>query len=281
MPSNYRASPPILEDHKSPIVTPTDLGSPDVDDPERNDPWPGLSSDPELEGLSIYDKKCLLINREIDAMGMGKYQWYIWGLCGFGYMLDLLWAQAFSLALSPLQQEMGFGNDKSGNISTCFNAGLTAGAFVWGVLSDIVGTFITACALFILRQRTKKRSPNVLTRSQMGFQLDMPIFLHIWAMPRCLQQLHHLPHPYSLCWFWCGRQHSHRHDHHARVPPPEQALSPRHPVHLPAYRCGPLLDHRLRLHPDHVLQPQLLRSQLVTLMQCRWTRPRPSVLWAR
>lgn len=100
-----------------------------------------LSSDPDLEGLSLYDKKCVLINREIDSMGMGRYQWMIWGLCGFGYLLDLLWAQAFGLALSPLQQELGFGNDRSGNISTAFSSGLTAGAFFWGALSDVVGTF--------------------------------------------------------------------------------------------------------------------------------------------
>lgn len=92
-----------------------------------------------LDGLSLYEKKCVLVNREIDAQGMGRYQWYIWGLCGFGYMLDLLWAQAFGLVLSPLQQELGFGNDESGNISTSFNAGLTAGAFVWGLLADIIG----------------------------------------------------------------------------------------------------------------------------------------------
>ncbi|KAF4434486.1 4-hydroxybenzoate transporter [Fusarium acutatum] len=93
----------------------------------------------DLDGLTLYEKKCVLINREIDAQGMGKYQWYIWGLCGFGYLLDLLWAQAFGLVLGPLQQELGFGDDESGNISTSFNAGLTAGAFVWGFLADIIG----------------------------------------------------------------------------------------------------------------------------------------------
>ncbi|KAF5007129.1 hypothetical protein FDECE_6515 [Fusarium decemcellulare] len=92
-----------------------------------------------LDGLTLYEKKCVLVNREIDAQGMGRYQWYIWGLCGFGYMLDLLWAQAFGLVLKPLQQEMGFGNNESGNISMSFNAGLTAGAFVWGFLADIIG----------------------------------------------------------------------------------------------------------------------------------------------
>jgi len=40
-----------------------------------------------------------------------------------------------------LQQELGFGNDQSGNISTAFSAGLTAGAFFWGALSDVVGMF--------------------------------------------------------------------------------------------------------------------------------------------
>lgn len=127
-------------DQKSPVVTPTYI---DEDDRERWARSPATHlEDPELEGMSLYDKKCVLINREIDAMGMGKYQWYIWSLCGFGYMLDLLWAQAFGLVLSPLQQEMGFGNSESGNISTSFNAGLTAGAFVWGVMSDLVGMWL-------------------------------------------------------------------------------------------------------------------------------------------
>ncbi|KAK4547243.1 hypothetical protein LTR36_000898 [Oleoguttula mirabilis] len=93
----------------------------------------------EMEGLTLYEKKCVLINHEIDSNGMGRYQWYIWGLCGFGYMLDLLWAQAFGLVLSPLEQELGFPGNKSGNISVAFSSGLTAGAFVWGVLVDIVG----------------------------------------------------------------------------------------------------------------------------------------------
>lgn len=76
------------------------------------------SIDPaEFEGLTLYEKKCVLINHEIDSNGMGRYQWYIWFLCGFGYLLDLLWAQAFGLVLSPLEQELGFPADQSGNIS--------------------------------------------------------------------------------------------------------------------------------------------------------------------
>ena len=31
----------------------------------------------DLEGFSLYEKKSILINREIDSQGMGKYQWYL------------------------------------------------------------------------------------------------------------------------------------------------------------------------------------------------------------
>jgi hypothetical protein len=72
------------------------------------------------DGLSLYEKKCILINREIDLMGMGRYQWSLWALCGCGYLIDLMWAQAFGLFLSPLQQELGFGPDQTGKLSTAW-----------------------------------------------------------------------------------------------------------------------------------------------------------------
>ncbi len=98
-----------------------------------------METDPEFEGFTLFEKKAQIVNRELDTMGMGRYQWMIFGLCGFGYMLDLLWAQAFGLVVAPLQQELGFSDGEVGNISSAFAAGLTAGAFVWGVLVDIIG----------------------------------------------------------------------------------------------------------------------------------------------
>ncbi|CAF9935599.1 hypothetical protein IMSHALPRED_010283 [Imshaugia aleurites] len=106
---------------------------------ERPNYQDGNSRDPEMEGLTLYEKKALLVNRELDSHGMGKYQWYIFFLCGFGYLVDLLYAQAFGLVEPAMQQEFGFGKKESGNIFSSFSAGLTAGAFVWGVLVDIIG----------------------------------------------------------------------------------------------------------------------------------------------
>lgn len=146
-----------------------------------------------LDGLSLYEKKCVLVNREIDAQGMGRYQWYIWCLCGFGYLLDLLWAQAFGLVLSPLQQELGFGNDVSGNISTSFSAGMTAGAFTWGLLADVIG--MSSWVMLLMR-------PARLTdlRSPMGVQPDVSHRLRLWPRPRCRQRLQHLSCVDCICW---------------------------------------------------------------------------------
>ena len=74
------------------------------------------SSSASSLGGTLYDRKCAIVNKEIDAMGMGRYQWSIWLLCGFGYLLDLLWAQAFGLVTNPLSQELGFGGTASGHL---------------------------------------------------------------------------------------------------------------------------------------------------------------------
>jgi hypothetical protein len=55
--------------------------------PERSK---SLAEELGNKGISLYEKKCLLVNREIDLMGMGRYQWSIWALCGAGYMIDLM-----------------------------------------------------------------------------------------------------------------------------------------------------------------------------------------------
>lgn len=95
--------------------------------------------DPKLAKMAMYERKSTLVDAQFRNMGMGRYQWQIWTLCGLGYMLDLMWAQAFGLIASPMQQELGFDNTRLGNIFTAFSAGLCAGAIFWGVVGDIVG----------------------------------------------------------------------------------------------------------------------------------------------
>lgn len=77
---------------------------------DRHNHHDGYHQDPEMEGLTLYEKKALLVNRELNSHGMGKYQWYIFFLCGFGYLVDLLYAQAFGLVEPAMKQEFGFGS---------------------------------------------------------------------------------------------------------------------------------------------------------------------------
>lgn len=94
------------------------------------------SDDPSMRGRTVYEKKAILVNKELASQGMGKYQWMIFFLCGFGYFLDLLWAQAFGLILASIQQEFGFSDGELGNLGTAFGAGLTGGAAFWGILGQ-------------------------------------------------------------------------------------------------------------------------------------------------
>jgi len=90
-------------------------------------------------GRTVMERKMILVNRQLNSFHMGRYQWSIWALCGFGYMVDLAFAKLFGLILSPMVTELGISAVDRGNLSSCFSAGLCVGAFGWGVLVDIIG----------------------------------------------------------------------------------------------------------------------------------------------
>lgn len=72
-----------------PLETGTELAklpTEDEDGPSTNGP-DIITEICGMTGLSLHEKKCILINHEIDAMGMGRYQWCLWLLCGLGYFL--------------------------------------------------------------------------------------------------------------------------------------------------------------------------------------------------
>lgn len=89
--------------------------------------------------LTTFEKKAALINAEMDKFGMGKYQICIWFLCGFGYFLDLAWAQGVGLIASAIYQEMNVPPSRYGDIWSLCNAGLAIGAFSFGILVDVIG----------------------------------------------------------------------------------------------------------------------------------------------
>lgn len=89
--------------------------------------------------LNTFEKKAALINLELDKFGLGRYQLCIWFLCGFGYFLDLAWAQGVGLIATAIYQEMGVADADTGSIFAIANAGLAVGALSFGLAVDVIG----------------------------------------------------------------------------------------------------------------------------------------------
>lgn len=88
---------------------------------------------------TVYDRKAKVINLAIDDIGMTRYQWRLFALCGFGWLADNLWLQGVALTLPSLQHEFGISETQVRYTTLAMFAGLCLGAVCWGVLSDIVG----------------------------------------------------------------------------------------------------------------------------------------------
>ncbi|ODM18872.1 hypothetical protein SI65_05489 [Aspergillus cristatus] len=88
---------------------------------------------------STYDRKAKVINRAISDIGMGRYQWELFALCGCGWLADNLWLQGIALTLTQLSAEFGVSETRV-RFSTCaLFLGLCLGASFWGIASDVIG----------------------------------------------------------------------------------------------------------------------------------------------
>ncbi|KAI0712387.1 MFS general substrate transporter [Earliella scabrosa] len=93
--------------------------------------------DEEEAGIDpVYQAKARLLNEALQDIGMGKYQWYLFMVAGFGWFADNLWPIVTGLIFDPVVKEFGFHGEflKLGQ-----NIGLLVGAAFWGVGSDVWG----------------------------------------------------------------------------------------------------------------------------------------------
>ncbi|KAI1380861.1 MFS general substrate transporter [Hypoxylon crocopeplum] len=140
----------------------TSSDDPDIDDPESGPPKDGenehtgmlqmSAAEYTIEGLrrevrggqrihqwSEYELKSKLINKAIQDIGMGRYNWQLFVLCGFGWFADNLWMQGVSLTLPSLSEEFGVSEKQVRYTTSSLFAGLCIGSFFWGMGSDIMG----------------------------------------------------------------------------------------------------------------------------------------------
>ncbi|KAI0885635.1 MFS general substrate transporter [Annulohypoxylon maeteangense] len=86
-----------------------------------------------------YELKSKLINKAIQDIGMGRYNWQLFVLCGFGWFADNLWMQGVSLTLPSLSGEFGISEKQVRYTTSSLFLGLCIGSFFWGIGADIMG----------------------------------------------------------------------------------------------------------------------------------------------
>ncbi|KAI5280738.1 hypothetical protein KEM54_003530, partial [Ascosphaera aggregata] len=97
-----------------------------------------------------YDRKSKIINKAMTDMGMGRYQWQLFILCGFGWCADNLWLQGVALTLPQLSLEFGIDSDWVRFTTCSLFTGLCFGAVFWGIAADIIGRRLAFnCTLFL------------------------------------------------------------------------------------------------------------------------------------
>lgn len=94
--------------------------------------------DVEVDLGAEYDKRTPL-DKTIDRIGMGSYQWTLLSLCGFGWMADNMWIQAIAIILPRVQQHYSVPDNYIGTLSSSMFAGMMFGAVGWGTCSDLLG----------------------------------------------------------------------------------------------------------------------------------------------
>ncbi|KAH6670282.1 major facilitator superfamily transporter [Plectosphaerella plurivora] len=85
----------------------------------------------------VYEAKAKILNRAIQEIGMGWYQWQLFIVIGFGWAADNMWPIVTSLIFTPITNE--FGPNRPPLLTLSQNIGLLAGATFWGFGCDIFG----------------------------------------------------------------------------------------------------------------------------------------------
>ncbi|KAF5534133.1 major facilitator superfamily transporter [Fusarium mexicanum] len=85
----------------------------------------------------VYEAKARILNSAIQDLGMGRYQWELFVVIGFGWASDNLWPIVTSLILTPVANEFSVSNPPY--LTLAQNIGLLGGAIFWGFGCDVFG----------------------------------------------------------------------------------------------------------------------------------------------
>ncbi|PVH82380.1 MFS general substrate transporter [Cadophora sp. DSE1049] len=95
----------------------------------------------EFYGGSVSDSyrlKSGLVSKCLEEIGMGRYQWELFIVTGFGWITDNFWSQGIGTVQPLIKLEFSDISIISYS-SVAYYVGLIVGAFFWGVSADFIG----------------------------------------------------------------------------------------------------------------------------------------------
>ncbi|KAL4802004.1 hypothetical protein BDV18DRAFT_167120 [Aspergillus unguis] len=124
----------ITKSEKGPVPAevPEDVGKMEVvDDLEMEQFYGSSTSD-------AYRLKSELVSQCMAEIGMGRFQWKLFVVTGFGWIVDNLASQGIASVQPPIQLEFS-GIKQVSYSSVAYYIGMILGASFWGISSDLIG----------------------------------------------------------------------------------------------------------------------------------------------
>ncbi|KAL4971524.1 hypothetical protein BDW66DRAFT_165087 [Aspergillus desertorum] len=109
-----------------------DIGKMEVVDDAEMEQFYGSST------TDAYRLKSELISRCMEDIGMGRFQWKLFAVAGFGWVVDNFCSQGISAVQPPIQQEFS-GIKQVSYSSVAYYVGMILAASFWGISSDLIG----------------------------------------------------------------------------------------------------------------------------------------------
>ncbi|KAH8690655.1 major facilitator superfamily domain-containing protein [Talaromyces proteolyticus] len=100
--------------------------------------------DPEVSAFyrdsisEAYRLKSELVAQHLSQIGMGRFQYILFIVTGFGWIVDNFWSQGITAVRPPVANEFTDISRQSFS-SVAYYAGLIIGASFWGITADIIG----------------------------------------------------------------------------------------------------------------------------------------------
>ena len=98
---------------------------------------PDLATLKDTASNRLFEAQASLVNHAVQKIGMGRYQWGLFIVAGYGWMCDQLWQTTVADALAPIGAE--FDPVHETFLSLGLASGLILGAWFWGLGCDLIG----------------------------------------------------------------------------------------------------------------------------------------------